>query len=232
MIYTVSDLHGFPLEKFQSYLDEIGFSEDDSLYILGDVIDRGADGIKYLRWIRTKKNMKLLLGNHEDMMLRCEFLFDIVTEENAEMLTSQKLEYHLNWMHNGGVPTVDALRGTRDCEIKHLYYYLRRLPLYAEVTAGGRNFVLCHSGMGNFSPEKKLSEYTKRELIWTRPELEDRFFEDGTVTVFGHTPTMYYSDEFKGKAIVTDTWINIDAGAAYGNKPMILRLDDLKEFYF
>ena len=62
-------------------------------------------------------------------------------------------------------------------------------------------------------------------------KIADRFFEDGTITVFGHTPTMSYSDEYKGKPIFTDTWINIDAGAAYGEKPAVLRLDDLKVFY-
>jgi hypothetical protein len=33
------------------------------------------------------------------------------------------------------------------------------------------------------------------------------------------------------KAIFTDTWINIDTGAAGGYPPMLLRLDDLKPIY-
>ena len=49
--------------------------------------------------------------------------------------------------------------------------------------------------------------------------------------IFGHTPTFYYGEEYKGKAIVTDTWIDIDTGAAAGLSPMLLRLDDMKEFY-
>ena len=69
MIYVTSDLHGYPLEKFRSMLDSVGFSQKDFLYILGDVIDRGADGISLLRWIMLQPNVELLLGNHEAMML-------------------------------------------------------------------------------------------------------------------------------------------------------------------
>lgn len=52
------------------------------------------------------------------------------------------------------------------------------------------------------------------------------------MTVFGHTPTIYYGEEYEGKAVVTDTWIDIDTGTSCRFSPMLLRLDDLKEFYF
>lgn len=41
---------------------------------------------------------------------------------------------------------------------------------------------------------------------------------------------MSYGDENKGKILKTRTWIDIDVGAAYGEKPILLRLDDFKEF--
>ena len=44
VVYTVSDLHGYPLEKFKGLLKKIGFSDKDFLYILGDIIDRSGDG--------------------------------------------------------------------------------------------------------------------------------------------------------------------------------------------
>lgn len=43
MIYVTSDLHGYSLEKFKDLLNKVGFCDDDFLYILGDVIDRGSD---------------------------------------------------------------------------------------------------------------------------------------------------------------------------------------------
>ena len=50
------------------------------------------------------------------------------------------------------------------------------------------------------------------------------------MTVFGHTPTIAYGKEYEGKIIKTDTWINIDQGAGSGFEPVLLRLDDMKEF--
>ena len=51
------------------------------------------------------------------------------------------------------------------------------------------------------------------------------------IVVIGHTPTEYYGEEFKGRMIKTKSWINIDTGVAFGNEPMLLRLDDMKAFY-
>lgn len=39
MTYVISDLHGYPLEKFKELLKKAAFSDNDFLYISGDVID-------------------------------------------------------------------------------------------------------------------------------------------------------------------------------------------------
>lgn len=41
MIYAVSDIHGC-YEKYVQLLEIIRFSEGDTLYVLGDVVDRGS----------------------------------------------------------------------------------------------------------------------------------------------------------------------------------------------
>lgn len=73
--------------------------------------------------------------------------------------------------------------------------------------------------------EKSIADFTAEKL-----ELTNEYFDD-VITVFGHTPTMSYGDQYKGKIIKTRTWIDIDVGTAYGQNPVLLRLDDLKEFY-
>jgi serine/threonine protein phosphatase 1 len=60
----VPDIHG-EADRFRTMLEKIVFSADDTLYILGDVIDRGMDGIALLREIVAAPNMVMLLGNHE-----------------------------------------------------------------------------------------------------------------------------------------------------------------------
>ena len=65
MIYVMSDLHGC-FDKYLLMLEKIKLSEKDTLYILGDVVDRGADGVRILLDIAKRKNVVMLRGNHDD----------------------------------------------------------------------------------------------------------------------------------------------------------------------
>ena len=67
--YVVSDIHGED-DRFHAMLQKINFSKEDTLYILGDVVDRGPHPVELLREIMATPNMKMLLGNHEFMCLR------------------------------------------------------------------------------------------------------------------------------------------------------------------
>ena len=53
------------------------------------------------------------------------------------------------------------------------------------------------------------------DFLWNRPNLTNEYYEK-TITIFGHTPTLFYSEKYKGKIIKTKSWINIDVGAASG----------------
>ena len=230
MIYAVSDLHGYPLEKFKMLLEKAEFSADDFLYILGDVIDRNGDGgVEMLLWIMEQENVELLLGNHEAMLLSCAFVFDEITDNSIDSLTDEKLCFLDVYVGNGGGVTLKHLKELPPETLADILDYLRNAPLYEAITVGENDFVLVHAGLGNFNPTKKLSEYTDDELIWTRPNIDDNYFDD-IITVFGHTPTLYYGKEFDGKTIKTKTWIDIDVGASGGREPALLRLEDFKEF--
>lgn len=47
MIYTISDIHGH-YDKYSEMLEKINFGDKDTLYVLGDIIDRYDDGIKIM----------------------------------------------------------------------------------------------------------------------------------------------------------------------------------------
>ena len=234
MIYVSSDLHGFSLDSFLRLLEEAGFGDEDTLYILGDVIDRNGDGgVAMLRWMMSRTNVDFILGNHEAMLLSCSFLFDEVTDKSVGHLTFEQMQLLLQWMRNGSQPTINALLDLKKKNpeaLVDLLDYLKDAPLYAKVSAGGRDFLLVHSGLKNFSPERKLSDYEPDELLWNRPSPDETYFRD-VITILGHTPTGYRFGK-KGEMFRTDTWIDIDTGAAGGGFPMLLRLDDLKEFYY
>ena len=63
MIYVTSDLHGYPKDKFLRFLSDSGFSDNDELYVLGDVIDRNGDGgVEMMRWIMGQPNVHFFHG--------------------------------------------------------------------------------------------------------------------------------------------------------------------------
>ena len=228
MIFTVSDLHGFPLVRMLNGLQALGFGEKDMLYILGDVIDRHGDGgVAILRWLLDRRNVQLLMGNHEQMMLTCT---DALYGASVRSLSHDQLRAFLHWLDNGGEPTLKSFR-TLDADlITRIISLVRDAPLYVSLRAAGKKFVLCHAGLGNFSPEKPLEDYTPDELLWNRPALEDRYYED-TMTVFGHTPTILYGQDMAGRIIRTPTWCDLDVNTRSHDQIAVLRLDDMREFY-
>ena len=68
MIYVMSDIHG-NTARFESVMKQIDLQPTDTLYVLGDVIDRFPDGIRILRRLMKMSNVKMILGNHELLML-------------------------------------------------------------------------------------------------------------------------------------------------------------------
>jgi len=230
MIYVTSDLHGYPLEKFQKLLNKANFSNDDYCYILGDVIDRGNEGIKTLRWLLAQPNIQVLMGNHEKMFISCDFLFEDIADIAVDNLNKEQKESFATWMANGARATINEISTLNHTVISHILEKVKHLPMYKMLSVGDKTFLLTHSGLGGFTKEKKICDYSTKELLWNRPKLTDNYSQKFT-TVLGHTPTHYYGESYKGKAIVTDTWIDIDTGAACGFSPMLLRLDDMKEFY-
>ena len=232
MIYATSDLHGYPLPDFLRLLDKARFSDADFLFVLGDVVDRNGDGgIAMLEWMMLQPNVQFILGNHEAMLLSCDFLFQEITEDLVSRLNLDQISLMMNWMQNGAEPTLNALHTLRKRDPEaffDLLDYLRDAPLYDTATAGDRDFLLVHSGLGHFRKDKPLSDYEAHDLIWHRPAPDEQYF-DGVMTILGHTPTAFYGTPTR--MFQTPTWIDIDTGAGSGYPPMLLRLDDLQPFY-
>lgn len=230
MTYVISDLHGYRIEKLKELLEKANFSENDRLYILGDVIDRNGDGgIGVLQWLIKEPNAELIMGNHEAMLLACDFIFENVTDAFLEDFDEKKNRLLINYLFNGGGVTLRNL-AKLDVEARYkIVDYLRSCPLYKKVNINGEKYILVHAGLDNFSPDKKISDYSTNELLWAEPELNDEYYDD-VHTVFGHTPTYLFGEEYNGKIVKTRTWTCIDCGAASGNEPVLFCLDDKKEF--
>ncbi|MGM9566767.1 MAG: metallophosphoesterase [Clostridia bacterium] len=201
--YVMSDLHGCK-KPFTEMLETIGFSPEDRLYIIGDVIDRGNDGIELLRYTMKTPNITLLLGNHELMM--------------REAIEND--DYDL-WFYNGGISTMANFRNLSEREQQEILEYLHSLPLFLDLTVGDRRYRLIHG-----APME--DEADVENSVWERPEPDQTFFPDKTV-IIGHTPTRIYHN--KDEIFHTKHFIDIDCGCVYFGTLACLRLEDMKEYY-
>ena len=68
--YVMSDIHG-DYERYCTMLQLIQFKDTDTLYVLGDVLDRGPHGMKILQDMMLRPNVYPILGNHEYMVFFC-----------------------------------------------------------------------------------------------------------------------------------------------------------------
>ncbi len=230
MIYVSSDWHGCSPSKIKQLLKRASFSEEDFLFVLGDVIDRGIYGIELLKWMMEQPNIELILGNHEAMLLSCDFLFEEITDELLEGLTSDKLYDLKVWERNGAEPTIAALHRETPEMRQDILEYLKEAPLHDSVCVDDKDYLLVHAGLGGYRADKKIRDYEPDQFLWTRPELDTEYSKD-FITIIGHTPTFIYGEEYKGKILKTPTWWNIDTGAAFDRAPMLLCLDNMKEYY-
>ena len=214
MIYCMADLHG-ERDLFLRMLAQLRFSDRDRLFILGDVIDRGADGVDLLEQIMGAPNMTMLLGNHEQM---CLSTLGPRNEFGAREL----------WRQNGGMPTFRTLLYRRTPrERNRILRFLSGLPDFLELTVGNRNFHLVHGFPGD----------DRSTRLWGRVEPDSAGPCPDTVCIVGHTPTVFLTGRADEDLSIWhgDGIIDIDCGCGNLNAPhrrlACLRLDDMAEFY-
>lgn len=227
MKYVMGDIHG-EYNKFIRMLRHIDFKDSDKLYILGDCIDRGADGIKVLQHIMRNPNMELIWGNHEKLMM--DYL------ENSTGINM------LNWFLNGGASTNNKYELLSEEDKKNLQNFINGLPYYKILD----RYILCHAGIrmpknsSDLGVEEILQNQTVKDLLWIREEFFFNKAFDGYTVIFGHTPVINIDDSSTDEDGEFCAWhdrrykdkIGIDCAVhhPYG-RLCCIRLEDLEEFY-
>lgn len=229
--YVVSDIHG-QYDMFLELLNKINLKDTDTLFVLGDVLDRGLHPIKTIRKIMSMSNVVCIVGNHELMALEhLEFLVHEEVGDSKGKLDDRELENLINWQCNGGFSTVEEFK-LLDFEAKvAVIDFLKNMLTYARVSVNGNDFLLVHGGLGNFMPDKSLDDYSVNELAWSRIDYDVQYFRD-TYIVVGHTPTQMIKDNPKSGFIYRkNNNIAIDCSAYYGGRLAALCLDTNEEYY-
>lgn len=230
--YVISDIHG-EYDLFCELLDIIDLKDDDILYILGDVVDRGKHPIKVLQKLMTMPNVIPLAGNHELMALESlVFLTREITEENLLEVDQEVLLTLVDWLSNGGETTVEEFKTLSPEEREDVLEYMRDFEIFAEVSTENFDYLLVHAGLGNFYPGKDLLDYTIDDIVWERANYDMQYFDDKYV-VTGHTPTQAIEgNPCPGFIYRNKNHIAIDCGACFvGGRLSAICLDTGEEFY-
>ena len=230
MIYILSDIHGNE-RRFASILSQINLQPEDTLYVLGDVIDRHGGGIRILRKIMAMPNAKMLLGNHEYMMLRALGVpYD--GEFTNEFVREQALAH---WYRNGGKVTHDHWKRIRKTLRQEILEYLLSLPVNLDITVNGVAYQLVHAAPAHLYDGQREYKNPAHFAVWKRLMPEESVPGE-TIMVFGHTPTKYFLDIAPMRVWYGRHRIGIDCGSGYPEdnrygRLACLRLDDGAVFY-
>jgi serine/threonine protein phosphatase 1 len=204
MVYVMSDIHG-DSERYDSIIGQIALSESDELYVLGDVIDRGPDGIDILLDMMSQGNVIPIIGNHEQVALDCMgTLMNLPqSEEEALELSEDIKDEMVAWVNLGGVPTIDAFRNLPPEKKFEVFNYLEyKMDTYKEIEVGGAYYVLCHE-----------------ESYYDISDFEE------AILITGHTPTD------TRRIVKGEKHIRIDCGCGYDGQLGALCLNTGEEFY-
>lgn len=208
MTYVLSDIHGRS-RPYHQMLKRIRFSEEDQLYILGDIIDRNPDGIELLKEVMDAPNIHVLLGNHEYMM------YNTLTADLADEY--QWEEYYDLWAINGGEVTYEAFYRESEQMQKKILSYIRSLPLEFEITVGKLSFLLVHAappfiykpGMKGYKDKTEFAVW-ERIMPWEKIDFRQDFM------ICGHTPTRHFANKKPMEVFQSNNILWIDCGCAYG----------------
>lgn len=239
MYYVLSDIHG-QYKKFLAMLNKIRFSDEDQMFILGDVIDRGPQPLDTLMHILSEPNMQLLIGNHEHMMMEA-----YASPDNIAI-----------WVQNGAEKTIKQLDKLSAESQLSLMRALERCPLVIpNLRVGKRSFYLTHAAPAPFYLDSPLYYYQaiddmREAIVWDRDisalglSPAEKMSKDafkryrGRRMIIGHTVTKrsrYGVTTSTGAPRISRNYkghvINIDCGCANNLVLGCLRLDDLAEFY-
>lgn len=223
-IYAISDIHGC-YNKYLSMLDKIALCDTDTLYVLGDSIDRGRGGIDVLLDMAGRRNVRPVIGNHESLALT-------VMKAIRDGAPYRHTKAYRIWLGVGGGATERAFLRLDGKERERVIDFIGAFSVYDELTVGENRFHLSHT-LPSYDPRRALHEHTHLEFIWGEADYKVRY-ADGVYFVTGHKPTALIDPKYAGRILQKNGHVAIDCGAAFadaGGRLGCIRLDDFEEFY-
>jgi serine/threonine protein phosphatase 1 len=201
---VIGDVHGH-FDGLQQLVQTFSLNDDDRLYFLGDLIDRGPKSKQVVKWVRENK-YPCLLGNHEVMLLR---------SFNGGELDEIALRH---WLMAGGQETLQSYgdAGVPQEDID----WLESLPTYLDLG----DVWLVHAGV---DPYTSIDKQNEEQFCWIREKFfscQFPYFTDKTI-VTGHTITFTFPGVRPGEIAQGMGWIDIETGAYHRKSGWMTALD-------
>ena len=232
MNYVIGDIHGC-YEQFMEILNLIQLKDTDTLYVLGDVVDRGPHPIKTLMRLMKMLNVVCIVGNHELMALDgLRFLNTQITTESVGSIGAETLGNLIDWQRNGSDTTIEEFKQLDPEMRREVLNFIMEFSMYEELTVNEQKYLLVHAGLGEFSPGKKIEENSLKNLVWERANYGIQYFND-TIVVTGHTPTQFIDgNPNPGRIYKHLNHIAIDCGCGMpGGRLAAICLETGEEYY-
>lgn len=182
--FCSSDWHGClnPALKLLDYLEP-----NDTLYFLGDVIDRGDHGAALLNILLSDPRVKMINGNHEMMMI--ETLSKALKTDIRDEDIFYDILYSSLWFQNGGIYTWENnLENKTRAELKEIVNKLSNLKSnIVYKSPNGHTVFMEHAGHTITD-----TPYYTHDPYWDRSHFNDNWGgKDNEYIIHGHTPVQY-----------------------------------------
>ena len=230
MIYVMGDIHGCK-DKYDDMLEQLKPQELDAVFVLGDVIDEGDDGIAILNDMMYRANIYPVLGEREYYAKK--FLPLIAEKGDAEKalasLEGEDREQLAKWLSMKSGKTIADFLALSEEGREDLLDYLEEFAAFEEIECKGKKFVLTHAGIDNHE-DRDLYEHEEEDFIFAETDYGKAYFKDAFL-VTGHTPTVAIDKKLFGKPYAKNKHLAIDGGCGLGGKLIAICLDTLKVYY-
>ena len=230
MIYVMGDIHGCK-DKYGEMLEKLSPSEHDAVFVLGDVIDVGDDGIEILNDMMYRANIYPILGEREYYAKK---FLPLIAEKGSvekalESIDGEDKEMLSKWLSMKSEKTIENFLKLTDEDKEGILEFLEEFAPFEEIECKGKKFILTHAGVDNHE-DRDLYEHEDEDFVFAKTDYSKIYFPDAYL-VTGHTPTVAIGKEFAGKVYAKKRHLALDCGAAFGGRLAAVCLDTLKVSY-
>ena len=189
---VIPDIHGCA-KTFKNLVEKVGLTKSDTLFLLGDYIDRGPDNCGVIDFILKLQSegydLRPLRGNHEQEILEAFAEYDTAT-----------FRFYVRRFKSSDLLDSEG-------KIKEPYFgFMNQLPHYIELP----DFYLVHGGI-NFEVERPFED--KHHLLVMRKTYYNTEKAGGRKIIFGHQPT--YIEDILMAIEKRENLIPLDNGCVY-----------------